>query len=540
VKLIRQIEFWLVTLFLVATGIAEYRHASDRHGEILRYQNRLTDPAEFEQYTISVDWVLNDFGGRMLQLVGLYVAWLLLHFVVDFRRKNLFADARTWLVIAGALITLAGGVIGYQALFRSGHLVQTKITPQPPPVDSTARARLDSVLVATAINPATVGTVTEKHIIVQTAGRTSLSPLGYFLLLLFVLAGYEALAQFVYLLIDLLQRSGALRRWQLPVEIGISFLIWGAALLVLGVSGLLRLNHQPIRTLLVVGVPVWYGGLLILQYSLLPRFREKILPSFFLFAVLAAPVVCALGTVVAVLMGAEVVFTTFMAFYSVSLVAVFPMAVHQFRRKQQTVALETNLGQTGAELAGLKAQLNPHFLFNALNTLYASALQEGGERTAEGIQRLGDLMRFMLHDNARDRIELSREIEYLRQYVELQRLRIGEAETVDIRLNLPEAVCPNQVPPMLLIPFVENAFKHGISLRQPSWIDVELTCEPGRVIVRVNNSKHVRGVENPEAESSGIGLENVRKRLNLLYPNRHTLKIHETSREFSVGLELQT
>lgn len=537
-QLIRQLEFWLVTLFLVVTAVAEYYHAEERYREIFANQWAIVNGHEFEQYLASVDWLRNDFGSRMLPLLGLYVAWLLVHFAVDFRRKAWFRDGRFWLVMLVALGVLAGGVWGHQTGFRSGHLVEKPVVPQPNWADSLARIQPNSTLAAERSDRGKQAT--EKPIVVISDADYPRRPLSDLLILLFVLAGYEALAQVVYAGYGALLRSGTLARWRIPVETVVIGLVWGVAVLVLVVSGLLRPQHEPIRLLLLVGFPVWYAGLLSLRYGLLTKFGEKLGPSLFLFGLLLAPALSTVGTgIAAAVLGLFDPGVIFLLLWAISVLAVFPSAVYLFRQDRQTRELQTDLGQTGAELAGLKAQLNPHFLFNALNTLYASALQEGGERTAEGIQRLGDLMRFMLHDNAQDFIDLSREVEYLRQYVELQRLRIGAAETVDIRLNLPETTCPNQVPPMLLIPFVENAFKHGISLRQPSWIDVELTCEPGRVVFRVSNSKHVRTGDQPEAEASGIGLENVRKRLDLLYPNRHTLTIHETSREFSVGLELE-
>jgi hypothetical protein len=537
-KLIRRLEFWLVTLLLVAVGVAHHRQAANRYVEIIDNAAQLTNPAELDAYLGSVNWVLHDFGGRMLPFLGLYVAWLLVHFWVDFRRKNWASDVRSWLGLLAAFAVLVGGVWGYRTVFRTGYRTEPWVLPTP--ADSTARTRLDSVLVPEGV-PATAGAVTEVHITQRTARTDSNhNPWNEVLILLFVLVGYEVLAQFVYVGYGALMRQAPVLQWNgLKKVVGV-ILIWITLSFIMMALGILPPHQVVFRPLVVFGIPIWYLQLLILRDGLLKHFRGEISPSLFIFGFLVSPALCIVGVIGALSLGVHATGAIFLIIWILSLLAVFPSAVYLFRQGQQTLELQTDLGQNQAELAGLKAQLNPHFLFNALNTLYASALQEGGERTAEGIQRLGDLMRFMLHDNARDRIELSREIEYLRQYVDLQRLRIGDAETVDIRLNLPEAVGPNQVPPMLLIPFVENAFKHGISLRRSSWIEVELHCEPDRVTFRVANSKHVRTGDQPEAESSGIGLENVRKRLELLYPNRHTLTIHETGREFSVVLELKT
>ena len=211
----------------------------------------------------------------------------------------------------------------------------------------------------------------------------------------------------------------------------------------------------------------------------------------------------------------------------------------QYIQHQKRMQLLQQAEHNSAELAALKAQINPHFLFNALNTLYSTALQERSEKTAEGIQKLGDMMRFMLHDNERDTIELSRELAYLHDYVALQKLRIGEAANVSIQLELPPQPCPQTLAPMLLMPFVENAFKHGISLRHPTWIHIAVRCEKNTIGLTVRNSVHLKTADDPEREASGIGLDNVQKRLQLLYPDRHQLSIQQTTTEFSIALEIQ-
>src|SRR5690606_5921669 len=135
-------------------------------------------------------------------------------------------------------------------------------------------------------------------------------------------------------------------------------------------------------------------------------------------------------------------------------------------------SLTTKLDQRSADLQFLRSQINPHFLFNALNSLYGTALQENAEKTAEGIQKLGDMMRFMLHENNQDYIAVEREKEYLINYVDLQLLRTSGQENIEIIFSRTEANCMGEIAPMLLIPFVENAFKHGISLQKRSWVKI--------------------------------------------------------------------
>jgi two-component system LytT family sensor kinase len=210
----------------------------------------------------------------------------------------------------------------------------------------------------------------------------------------------------------------------------------------------------------------------------------------------------------------------------------------QARRIKQVAALESELGQTNANLDFLRSQINPHFLFNALNTLYGLALQENSERTADGIQRLGDMMRFMLHENQQPRILLARELEYLRNYIELQSLRIAASPGIRIEISIEEVPEGHWIAPMLLIPFVENAFKHGMSLKQASWIQVVLKYAPGKIYFDVCNSLHPRAEKDRLQESSGLGLANVRQRLALLYPDQHELLISQTPKEYIVHLAL--
>jgi len=201
--------------------------------------------------------------------------------------------------------------------------------------------------------------------------------------------------------------------------------------------------------------------------------------------------------------------------------------------------LSVRVNQGVANMDFLRSQINPHFLFNALNTLYGTALQETAERTGEGIQKLGDMMRFMLHENNQETIPVEREKEYLVNYVDLQMLRIKDHENIDISFNRSESTCGGMIAPMLLVPFVENAFKHGISFQKKSWIKISLRCLDGSVHLDVNNSIHRKDQDDPEYKASGIGLENVRQRLKLLYPKEHELIIRENDLEFFVHLSIK-
>lgn len=206
----------------------------------------------------------------------------------------------------------------------------------------------------------------------------------------------------------------------------------------------------------------------------------------------------------------------------------------------QIYSLSTQVNQGNANLDFLRSQINPHFLFNALNTLYASSLMENAEKTSDGIQKLGDMMRFMLHENQLPRIPLSREINYLRNYLDLQMLRFGAQENLDIDIQINENQCAGEIAPMLLIPFVENAFKHGISSKEKSWIRLNLRCIAGSVHLDLVNSVHPdKPASEQSREESGIGLDNVKSRLQLVYPDRYTLNIISNDTDFFVHLSIQ-
>jgi len=201
--------------------------------------------------------------------------------------------------------------------------------------------------------------------------------------------------------------------------------------------------------------------------------------------------------------------------------------------------VEAKLVKSKTDLQFLRSQINPHFLFNVLNTLYGMALQENAVRSAEGIQKLGDMMRFMLHENNLDFIDMHKEIEYLKNYIALQKLRIQPSADIIIEDNINDQNCNHKIAPMLLIPLIENAFKHGISLKEKSWIKINLSCDEANMIFEVRNSMHVKQDNDPEKERSGIGFKNVLERLKLIYPAKHTLSVNGNNKEFFVQLSVQ-
>lgn len=232
----------------------------------------------------------------------------------------------------------------------------------------------------------------------------------------------------------------------------------------------------------------------------------------------------------------------FLFIWFLQVAILLPLSLYLYKIKKERSAeltsLKTELGTSNAGLQFLRSQINPHFLFNALNTLYGTALMENAEKTGEGIQKLGDMMRFMLHENNQEKIALSREISYLHNYIGLQNLRIASSPNISIDMQIEDIVGYYEIAPMLLIPFIENAYKHGISLKAKSWIIVNLFKKDDTLHLDVHNSIHPQKENDPERYHSGTGLENVKQRLQLLYPHRHELVIRQNTQEFFIHLSL--
>jgi len=226
--------------------------------------------------------------------------------------------------------------------------------------------------------------------------------------------------------------------------------------------------------------------------------------------------------------------------WTIQLIVITPITWILYQQRKDKIrelrGAKIALSKSTADLQFLRSQINPHFLFNVLNTIYATALVDGSKRTANAIQMLGDMMRFMLDDNHLDFIPLSSEISYLQNYIALQKLRIRDSEEIDINEKITVDNCTHEIIPMLLIPFVENAFKHGIDINQKSWISIVLTCDHKGIWFNVRNSLHQADANDPEKKHSGIGLQNVKERLALFYKDRHQLTCETTEKEFIVDL----
>lgn len=194
-----------------------------------------------------------------------------------------------------------------------------------------------------------------------------------------------------------------------------------------------------------------------------------------------------------------------------------------------------------AELNTLKTQISPHFFFNSLNTVYGFALTEESPRTAEAITKLSDLMRFAIYHGDKKQIPLETELEYLSDYIDMQRLRINPIKH-DLQYRVDGEANDLQIAPLMLITLIENAFKHGISMSQESYIHIDLFILDKGLILTVENSVHPKDLVavggNAVIKESGVGLVNTRERLNLLYSGKHEWRIEEDEDRYFTQLSL--
>lgn len=191
-----------------------------------------------------------------------------------------------------------------------------------------------------------------------------------------------------------------------------------------------------------------------------------------------------------------------------------------------------------AELKSLKAQLNPHFLFNTLNMLYSNAMEKD-EALADKILKLSDNLHYLIHEGEKQTVTLMQEIGFIQDYMSLQKARLGDK--VDIRFNQSIDDPNQQIPPMLMIPFIENAFKYSSMIEEEQLpLRIDLFLENGYLELRVENSFDPNYSNNQSLgwKNSGIGIKNVKQRLDLLYPDAHELLIESFGKNFKVNLEI--
>ncbi|NII29471.1 histidine kinase [Pseudoflavitalea sp. X16] len=194
---------------------------------------------------------------------------------------------------------------------------------------------------------------------------------------------------------------------------------------------------------------------------------------------------------------------------------------------------QTESEKLSAQIASLKSQINPHFLFNTLNNIYATAI-DTAPKAADMVDKLSEMMRYTMKDTLQDFVLLEDEVNHINNFIELQKIRLDRS--VKLEYYSLENIPDFQIAPMLLIPFIENAFKHGVNSEQKSHIKIEMTVNKSEFQLRVLNNKV--NIQREISERSGLGIINTNHRLNLIYPSKHLLVINETEKEFSVSLHI--
>jgi two-component system, LytTR family, sensor kinase len=220
-------------------------------------------------------------------------------------------------------------------------------------------------------------------------------------------------------------------------------------------------------------------------------------------------------------------------FLNTVLVGLFGGLSRFIRNWYETIQIKQELENKTikSELALLRSQINPHFLFNTLNNIHTYAYVDA-EKTAYSIEKLSDIMRYMLYESNTEKVFLEREIEYIKSYIDLLNLKFKEKDFV--QFNIEGEVAGKRISPMLFIPFVENAFKHGKKKISHPGIIVNLKVNSELIEFDVTNHVSENIVENDE--DGGIGLQNITRRLELLYPERHEFTIEENDNKFFVKL----
>jgi two-component sensor histidine kinase len=209
--------------------------------------------------------------------------------------------------------------------------------------------------------------------------------------------------------------------------------------------------------------------------------------------------------------------------------AVFKFTADWFINERIQRDLENQ--RLSAELAFLKSQINPHFLFNSLNSIYSLAYQRS-ETTPEAILKLSEIMRYMLYECNDNKVDLAKELQYLQNYIDLQKIRFANKAYIDFKIE--GKVESQQIVPLLLIAFIENAFKHGAANNPLTPIRLLIDVDEAYLHFFIQNKKHT----NNRDASGGIGLNNVKRRLDLLYPGKYNLDIKDETDTYTVELSL--
>ncbi len=350
-----------------------------------------------------------------------------------------------------------------------------------------------------------------------------------------------------------------IKRMKLPDNrIAQHLLFWSAYFIFLFLISLMRSNegrdvsfHLPFEFMqIAVMISVVYLNLNIL----IPRYFER--RKFFLYGLLMITLVLVNGGIIVSFMRLfpefsppfilkdrpSYMFVIPMAFMQLSLVAVTSalhfMRVNQRLQQEALSVKDLESRQLKAELDSLKAQVNPHFLFNSLNNIYSHSLLESPQ-TPELILKLSGLLNYIIYECQDEQVPLEKEMEFLTNYIALEKVRIDESVQVDLRIEISDTTM--MIAPLLFVPLIENAFKYGVNISsdKPS-IDVEFKQEFSELRFKCTNLRdNFEDAAKSVVSVGGIGLENVRKRLDLIYPGKHSFEIMDDGHQFSVEMVIK-
>lgn len=221
-------------------------------------------------------------------------------------------------------------------------------------------------------------------------------------------------------------------------------------------------------------------------------------------------------------------------FFLVFLISICISVTQQWLKAEQTTK-EIETEKLNTELSFLKSQVNPHFFFNTLNNIYSLAVV-GSDKTAPAIMKLSAIMRYILTDTQNDTVPLENEVNFINNFIDLQRVRLTDKVTVSFITT--GNISNQQVAPLLFIPFIENAFKYGVSTKENAVISITISANNNTVQLKTSNTI-VKG-DNGILDTTGIGINNVKRRLDLLYANMHNLHITNDETTFFVTLDITT
>ncbi len=293
--------------------------------------------------------------------------------------------------------------------------------------------------------------------------------------------------------------------------------------------------------LIILGIAVYYN-----IYVLIPKYlAQKKITHYFGFFILLVLVVTPIESFlifsnseslpeVQAQIQRDLNLTFVLNFFVVGTSSLVKITVDWLKSQREKQELQTQTMQS--ELRFLKSQINPHFLFNTLNSLYALTLKKS-DKAPDIVLKLSEMMRYMLYECNVPLVRLNKEVHYIGNYLDLEKLRQGE--NIDIKFEVEGTISDQKIAPLMFMSFIENCFKHGLGNHiTPGFVHISLIVEGNKMEAIIKNSKPQSMPKPLNPRSGGIGLGNVKRRLNLLYPNRYSLDIEDAPNTYTVDLKV--